>query len=87
MNRNKLNIMPAVSNKCTNSKLKTTSSSSNSCIKTISSYVSNSHSSPSLSKQSTTTTTTKCPHVVLIGNVYTEDLDPHLRQQVQKQVF
>lgn len=80
--------MPAVNK---SNQMKT--SSSTSCIRTISSYVSNTSSSSLLSsslsasnirnKTLNNTTTTKCPHVVLIGNVYNEDLDLNHRREVQ----
>ena len=68
-------------------------SSSSNCIKTISSYVSNNYnslSSPSLSLASKQQKPmSKCPHVVLIGDIYAHDLDPDYRRQVQikKQVI
>jgi hypothetical protein len=62
-------------------------SSSSNCIKTISSYVSNNYnsfSSPSLSLASKQQKPmSKCPHVVLIGDVYAHDLDLNYRRQVQ----
>jgi hypothetical protein len=78
--------MPAVSNTESNNSKTLRTSSSNNCIKTISSFVSsNSLSSPSLlniqSKQ--TKSLTRCPHVILIGNVSVEDLDIDYRCQIQ----
>ena len=80
--------MPAVSNTNNNNNNNKTlrTSTSNNCIKTISSIVSsNSLSSPSLlniqSKQ--TKSPTRCPHVILIGNVCVEDLDIDYRCQIQ----
>ena len=84
--------MPAVSNTNNNNNNNNNnnktlrSSTSNNCIKTISNFVSsNSLSSPSLlniqSKQ--TKSLTRCPHVILIGNICLEDLDIDYRCQIQ----
>lgn len=91
--------MPVVNNSTNSTQMKASSSAS--CIRTISSYVSNASSSSSPTQLSSSSSAssirnhslksaaTKCPHVILIGNVYIEDLDPDYRREIQlkKQVI